>query len=216
MQDAAAKGKGAVSLDGRLIDAASLRMAETLLAKIEQIEAKERGAARPPRPRRSELDARPAAARARPRALRGHLKRASSPSAERWCFLVACRSRPPTTPEEADAVLRVRGARDRQAGGHPGHRLRVHARIAAEAAQIAARIGGPVVIKSQVLTGGRMKAGGVQFADTPDEAERHAARHPRARDQRPHAARRARRPARRRSSRSTTPASSGTASASAR
>src|SRR5215213_594631 len=46
---------------------------------------------------------------------------------------------------------------------------------AAEARRIAERIGGPVVIKSQVLTGGRMKAGGVQFADTPDEAERHAA-----------------------------------------
>jgi succinyl-CoA synthetase beta subunit len=44
----------------------------------------------------------------------------------------------------------------------------------AEAAGIAARIGGPVVIKSQVLTGGRMKAGGIQFADTPAEAERHA------------------------------------------
>jgi succinyl-CoA synthetase beta subunit/citryl-CoA synthetase large subunit len=35
-------------------------------------------------------------------------------------------------------------------------------------------VGGPVVIKSQVLTGGRMKAGGVQFADTPDEAVAHA------------------------------------------
>ena len=33
-------------------------------------------------------------------------------------------------------------------------------------------IGGPVVIKSQVLTGGRMKAGGVKFADTPEEAGR--------------------------------------------
>jgi succinyl-CoA synthetase beta subunit len=44
----------------------------------------------------------------------------------------------------------------------------------AEAAEIAARIGGPVVIKSQVLTGGRMKAGGIQFADTPAAAERHA------------------------------------------
>src|SRR5204862_6325127 len=43
-----------------------------------------------------------------------------------------------------------------------------------EAKEIAERIGGPVVIKSQVLSGGRMKAGGVQFADTPDEAERHA------------------------------------------
>jgi succinyl-CoA synthetase beta subunit len=44
----------------------------------------------------------------------------------------------------------------------------------AEAAEIAARIGGPVVVKSQVLTGGRMKAGGIQFADTPADAERHA------------------------------------------
>lgn len=48
-------------------------------------------------------------------------------------------------------------------------------REAAEARQIAERIGGPTVIKSQVLSGGRMKAGGVQFADTPDEAEKHAA-----------------------------------------
>jgi succinyl-CoA synthetase beta subunit len=32
-----------------------------------------------------------------------------------------------------------------------------------------------VVIKSQVLTGGRMKAGGVKFADAPEEAEAHAA-----------------------------------------
>ena len=31
------------------------------------------------------------------------------------------------------------------------------------------------MIKSQVLTGGRMKAGGVQFADTPDEAAAKAA-----------------------------------------
>jgi malyl-CoA/(S)-citramalyl-CoA lyase len=41
MRDAAAEGKGAVSLDGRLIDAASMRMAENLLAKLEQIEARE-------------------------------------------------------------------------------------------------------------------------------------------------------------------------------
>ena len=44
----------------------------------------------------------------------------------------------------------------------------------AEARQIAERIGGPTVIKSQVLTGGRMKAGGVKFADTPAEAEEYA------------------------------------------
>ena len=45
---------------------------------------------------------------------------------------------------------------------------------AAEARRIAEEIGGPTVVKSQVLTGGRMKAGGVKFADTPDEAEAHA------------------------------------------
>jgi succinyl-CoA synthetase beta subunit len=46
---------------------------------------------------------------------------------------------------------------------------------ASEAKAIAERIGGPVVIKSQVLTGGRMKAGGVKFADTPEQAEKDAA-----------------------------------------
>jgi succinyl-CoA synthetase beta subunit len=46
---------------------------------------------------------------------------------------------------------------------------------AGEARAIAERIGGPTVIKSQVLTGGRMKAGGVKFADAPDEAQQHAA-----------------------------------------
>jgi succinyl-CoA synthetase beta subunit len=45
---------------------------------------------------------------------------------------------------------------------------------AGEAKDIAERIGGSTVIKSQVLTGGRMKAGGVKFADTPDEAREHA------------------------------------------
>ena len=55
-----------------------------------------------------------------------------------------------------------------------------------------------------------MKAGGVKFADTPEEAEAARGRHPEARDQRPHAARRARRPEGRTSSRSTTRASSGT------
>lgn len=40
MEEAAGQGKGAVSLDGRLIDAASIRMAEALLAKLEQIEAR--------------------------------------------------------------------------------------------------------------------------------------------------------------------------------
>jgi succinyl-CoA synthetase beta subunit/citryl-CoA synthetase large subunit len=48
------------------------------------------------------------------------------------------------------------------------------ATTAAEARRIAEDIAAPTVIKSQVLTGGRMKAGGVKFADTPDEAEAHA------------------------------------------
>src|SRR5947209_4753914 len=48
------------------------------------------------------------------------------------------------------------------------------ARTAGEARAIARDINAPVVIKSQVLSGGRMKAGGVQFADTPEEAANHA------------------------------------------
>src|SRR5687767_11590633 len=48
------------------------------------------------------------------------------------------------------------------------------ARSAQEAREIAERIGGPTVVKSQVLTGGRMKAGGVKFADNPQEAAAYA------------------------------------------
>src|ERR1700735_1294237 len=48
------------------------------------------------------------------------------------------------------------------------------ATTADQARTIATEIAGPVVIKSQVLTGGRMKAGGVRFADTPEQAERDA------------------------------------------
>ena len=48
------------------------------------------------------------------------------------------------------------------------------ATTAQEAREIAHRIGGPTVVKSQVLTGGRMKAGGVKFAESPDEAAEHA------------------------------------------
>ncbi|MBI4498047.1 MAG: acetate--CoA ligase family protein [Chloroflexi bacterium] len=44
-----------------------------------------------------------------------------------------------------------------------------------EAAKVAQEIGGPVVLKSQVLTGGRMKAGGIQFAETPEQAQKAAA-----------------------------------------
>ncbi len=41
----------------------------------------------------------------------------------------------------------------------------------AQARAIAGKIGKPVVIKSQVLVGGRGKAGGIKLARTPDEAE---------------------------------------------
>src|SRR5581483_10445378 len=37
MREAAAEGRGAVALDGRLIDAASIRMAENVVARAEQI-----------------------------------------------------------------------------------------------------------------------------------------------------------------------------------
>jgi malyl-CoA/(S)-citramalyl-CoA lyase len=40
MEQGAKEGKGAVSLDGRLIDAASIRMAENLVTKTEQIAAR--------------------------------------------------------------------------------------------------------------------------------------------------------------------------------
>ena len=40
MEQGAKEGKGAVSLEGRLIDAASIRMAQNLIAKIEQIAAR--------------------------------------------------------------------------------------------------------------------------------------------------------------------------------
>ncbi len=43
-----------------------------------------------------------------------------------------------------------------------------------QAYEIAKELGAPVVVKAQVLTGGRGKAGGVKLAETPEEAERHA------------------------------------------
>lgn len=44
----------------------------------------------------------------------------------------------------------------------------------ADAREIARELGGRVVVKAQVLTGGRGKAGGVKLATNPDEAEQHA------------------------------------------
>ncbi|MFW9830717.1 MAG: ADP-forming succinate--CoA ligase subunit beta [Candidatus Thorarchaeota archaeon] len=40
-----------------------------------------------------------------------------------------------------------------------------------EAAEITKKLSGPVVIKAQILAGGRGKAGGIKFAATPKEAE---------------------------------------------
>jgi malyl-CoA/(S)-citramalyl-CoA lyase len=41
MEDAAKQGKGAISLDGRLIDAASIRMAENLMRKVERMRTRD-------------------------------------------------------------------------------------------------------------------------------------------------------------------------------
>ena len=46
------------------------------------------------------------------------------------------------------------------------------AATASEARQIAKELGGAVVVKSQVLVGGRGKAGGIKVAKTPDEVEK--------------------------------------------
>ncbi len=45
---------------------------------------------------------------------------------------------------------------------------------AQEARAAAAELGGTVVVKAQVLTGGRGKAGGIKLAETPEDAEAHA------------------------------------------
>ncbi len=63
---------------------------------------------------------------------------------------------------EAKALLRKQGVSLPDGGT---------AETADDAAKIALDLGSAVVLKSQVLSGGRMKAGGVKFADTPAEAE---------------------------------------------
>jgi succinyl-CoA synthetase beta subunit len=66
---------------------------------------------------------------------------------------------------EAKSVLRKSGIATSKGG---------IARSADEAGRIASEIGGEVVLKSQVLSGGRMKAGGVRFATSADDARNHA------------------------------------------
>ncbi|MGD0550879.1 MAG: ATP-grasp domain-containing protein, partial [Candidatus Bathyarchaeia archaeon] len=41
-----------------------------------------------------------------------------------------------------------------------------------ETREIAEKLACPVVVKAQVLVAGRGKAGGIKFADTPDDAEK--------------------------------------------
>jgi succinyl-CoA synthetase beta subunit len=48
------------------------------------------------------------------------------------------------------------------------------ARTPGDARAAAEALGGPVVVKAQVLTGGRGKAGGIKLAEGPDDAERKA------------------------------------------
>ena len=50
------------------------------------------------------------------------------------------------------------------------------AKSAADAEQLAKKFGVPVMVKAQVLTGGRGKAGGVKFCKTPEEARENAQR----------------------------------------
>ena len=114
------------------------------------------------------------------------------------------------------ALLRVRVTEDRRAGRDPGHRATGSHHGRARPARPPSEIGGPVVIKSQVLTGGRMKAGGVKFADTPRGGRGARRRDPRARDRRPHAASACSSIQRRRSPRSTTRRWSGTGRGSGR
>lgn len=57
---------------------------------------------------------------------------------------------------------------EKQFIGVPTHRL---ARTAGEAREVATEIGFPVVLKSQVRSGGRMRAGGVRFVNSVNEVE---------------------------------------------
>ncbi|HIQ29383.1 MAG TPA: ADP-forming succinate--CoA ligase subunit beta [Candidatus Caldiarchaeum subterraneum] len=58
--------------------------------------------------------------------------------------------------------------------GIPAPRFAV-ARSSEEAKKLAREMGGKVVVKAQVLVAGRGRAGGIRFAENPDEAASHAA-----------------------------------------
>jgi len=82
----------------------------------------------------------------------------------------------PFTPQYGDACMKLfeHEAKDVfRAFGMPTPPGGV-ARTPEEAKKRAAEVGKPVVVKAQVLAGKRGKAGGVKFADSPDEAKKHA------------------------------------------
>src|SRR5947208_12410061 len=97
-------------------------------------------------------------------------------TARRSYATVALRRLPAPAPLPSGAPMRFFEYESRAIVAKAGIPVTKHgfAETAEEARRIAEEIGGPVVIKSQVLTGGRMKAGGVQFADSPDEAAQQA------------------------------------------
>jgi len=81
---------------------------------------------------------------------------------------------PPSRGTECEPP-RIPGARHLRRHGHPGAPGEV-ATTNEEARAIAARFGGPVVVKAQVHAGGRGKAGGVKLAANAGEAAAHAAK----------------------------------------
>ena len=85
-----------------------------------------------------------------------------------------------------------------------------------EARAAAEELGGQVVVKAQVLTGGRGKAGGIKLADDPDDASAKAGADPRAGHPRPRRPQALDRDAPPRSRRSTTSRSPSTAARSSR
>jgi succinyl-CoA synthetase beta subunit len=80
--------------------------------------------------------------------------------------------RAPRTPTQQETIVKLQEYRSKEILARYGVPLLAGevATTPEEARAAAERIGGPVVVKAQVLVGGRGKAGGVKLAATPDEA----------------------------------------------
>ena len=102
----------------------------------------------------------------------------------RCAYLHRRRAIPPPAETPACASTSTSRRRSSRATGCRSASSQV-VRRAAEARAAAAEIGGPVVLKSQVLSGGRMKAGAVRFADTPGRGGAALRRDPADRGERP-------------------------------